>query len=207
MRSLWGKLRGSSSLLDRTIRRFDPLIGSEPPLKKGGGGDTLGDQRLADRRPVNLLEKRVDPIPRRLGDLPKHGRRIHIAGLQPIKVHDRHPAQAPHLDGKADVHHSVHRRCQDGNLQPQRTQLEGAVDFLRVDRDSTGDEGHLIEAVGPPCTLEAAKLDGFGRLERHRIQGRTHTHARRRCNRIEVKGCACTSEQLVLADYNGWLST
>jgi len=156
-------------------------------------GDPLADELFADRRLVDLLQQGVDVLARRLGDLLQHARWVRIAGLEAIQVEHRHAAEPAHLDREADVHDTIHRRRQDGNSEPKRAQLKATVNFLGVDRDPAWNEGDFVEAIGAAGPLEAAQLNSFAGLESRGFCGRTHTHGRRLRNRVELKGCACTS--------------
>ena len=159
------------------------------------GCDPLSNQLLANRGLVQLLQQGVDVLPGRLRDLLQDAGRVGVAGLQPIEVEHRHAPQTAHLDREAHIDDAVHRRREDRDGQPERAQLNAAVDFLGIDRHPAGDQRHLIEAVGTAGPLEAAQLECLAGFERRGFQGRTHTHRRRLRTRIELKGCACTSER------------
>src|SRR5207302_2585073 len=92
------------------------------------------------------------------GDLLEERLRVLVPGPQPFEVEDGEAADAPDLDGCGRGDGTVHRRGQERQLEPEGVELPGDVDVFRVSRPPAGDDGDVVEPVGPSPRLTDADL-------------------------------------------------
>ena len=117
---------------------------------------------FANRGLIDLLQQPVDAIARGFANLAEDAGGVDVAGLQPVEVDDGHPAQPADFNRETDVDDAIHGGREDGDGEPQRAQLEGAVDLLGVNGDSPRHQRHLIKAVGATRPLESTQLQRVG---------------------------------------------
>ena len=63
------------------------------------------------------------------------------------------------LDGAGRGDRTVHGRRHEGQVEPEGVELPGDVDVLRVARPPAGDDGDVVEPVGPSPGLADADLN------------------------------------------------
>ena len=144
--------------------------------RRRAGGMQLGDaaghdglRRWAPRRP-----SRGPPGPRRAaaaGDALEHGRRVLVAHLHALEVHDGQSAQAGQHTGRAHVDDRVHGGRQHRDVQRQARELDRGVDVGRLDRGA---------ARGPARRHRIRRRGGGRRPSRLGAAGRSSTLARSR---------------------------
>ena len=64
-----------------------------------------------------------------------------------------------HLRREAGVDDAIHRGGEERDLQRGPVDRERDVDFRRVDRHATGDQGNLVEPIRAPGPLASAQLE------------------------------------------------
>ncbi len=114
--------------------------------------DAGRNQIFLDGFRVDFLQKRGHVRFVRLDDFLQHFLRVFVATLHPLEIEHGESAELTHLDRKTDIDHSIHGAGQDRDLEFKRflvaaRETPGDVDFVRVDRDATGDERNLVEPV------------------------------------------------------------
>jgi hypothetical protein len=108
---------------------------------------------------VDLLHPQRRLLRRELGDLLEEGLGVLVAGPQPFEVEDGEPAEAADLDGGRRRDDAVHRRGQQRQPEVEGVELPGDVDVLGVSRPPAGDDGDVVEPVGPSPGLADPDLD------------------------------------------------
>jgi len=120
------------------------------------GPDPLGDEMLADRRLVHLLQDSVNAFGRGVRNLTKNAGGILIARLEAIQVEHCQPAKPAQFNRKRDIHDAIHRSGEDGDSEADGSEEEMDINFLRVDGHTSRHESHLVQAIGSPRSLEPA---------------------------------------------------
>src|SRR5262249_43096986 len=75
---------------------------------------------------------------------------IGVAGEDALEVQHREAAHPPHLDGEGGTDHAVHGRGDDRDREAVAAQLPGDVHLAGVDRQGSGDQRDVVEAVRRP---------------------------------------------------------
>ena len=141
---------------------------------------------VADRRGIRLGQQvRGGASCLCAGDPLDDRGRVLVAGVEPFQVDEGDAAVAAHADGEVDVGHGVHGRRQERDLQPMPADLDGEVDLGRIQGHGTGNERHLVEAVGAAQPIggggegAAARSSGHGLRYENARNRRVPSRARR----------------------------
>ena len=112
--------------------------------------DPLRDELLVDRGLVELLNE-VGGLPHiALDDLLDRFGRVVIAGLHPVEVEHRQPAELAHRDGKFHVDDAVHCRGDEGGAEPDPVNLPEGIDFGRIDGGRARYQRDLVKPITAP---------------------------------------------------------
>ena len=135
--------------------------------QRPGHGDTgvadlaepLGDQLVTDRLGVHLLEPGGGLLTSEPRDLGQHRGRVLVAGPEPLEVEHAQAAETAQRDRLRRRHHRVHRRGQDGQLEPVGVDLPVDADLLGVAGAPRRHDRHVVEGVRAARPLGPADLD------------------------------------------------
>src|SRR5262249_28741961 len=89
-----------------------------------------------------FLASRDDPVEDRF--------RVGVAGEDAFEVEDGQSAEPAHLDGQPGPDDSIHGGGDDREIEPTTTELPRDVDFIRIDRDGSGDHRDVVDPAGNP---------------------------------------------------------
>ena len=121
--------------------------------------DAVADQFGFDRFGVHLLEAHGGHRLTGGSDLGQEGFGIVVAGPQPFQRQDSHAAKCADGCGAGRAGHAVHGGGHDRKVEAEGVDVPGQVDVFGVAGAPVGDQGDVVERVGPPPALAHADLD------------------------------------------------
>ena len=119
--------------------------------------DPVGNQTGNDRLLVQLLHPLGGLLHGLLGDLGQDGVGVLVTGPEALQVEHAHPAESADLDGGGRADHAVHGRAHEGQFEAVGVDLPGDVDILGVASATAGDDGNVVEPVGPSPALPQSR--------------------------------------------------
>ena len=134
------------------------------------------DELVLDALGVELLHATGGLLGRQVPDLIEDRLRVLVAGLEALQVEDGEPTQTADLDRHSGRHHAVHGAGHHRQAERPGVDLPRHVHVVGVPGPSGGDDGHLVEPVGPPGRLADADLD------LHTASALRRSHARSGCS-------------------------
>ena len=90
----------------------------------------------------------------RRGQLLKDGVRVVVPRVDPLQVEDAEAARLVQQRREGRGHHRVHGRGHHGDVEHVVTYGELGGSHVRIDSHLSGDDGHLVESVGPSKLLK-----------------------------------------------------
>ncbi len=120
--------------------------------------DALGDELRLDGLLVDLLHRARRRVVGERRDAVELLVGVLIAGLDALEVEHGEAAELAHGDGEGGIDHAVHGRGEARQRLRVLAELPGDVDVLGVARAPAGDDGDVVESVGPAALLAAADL-------------------------------------------------
>jgi hypothetical protein len=120
--------------------------------------DPLGDQVELDRLGVHLLHPGGGLLGGQFAYFVEQRRWVFIASPEALEIEDPKAAETPDLDGCGRADDAIHGRGHQGQPELVRIDLPRDVDILGVAGPPAGDDGNVVEPVGPPARFEDADL-------------------------------------------------